>query len=174
MSRTRFSLILLALVLIVGVGVVLLRPRTPTWSDAEQATLRTLWLGSLPPLPADPSNHVADDPRAVTLGAKLFSDTRFSANGAVACSTCHLSDLSFQDGLPLAQGVGTTTRRTMPLVGTAYSPWFFWDGRKDSQWAQALGPLESAVEHGGTRTQYVHLIATFYRDEYEADRKSVV
>lgn len=168
MSRTRFSLILLALVLILGVGIVLLRPRTPTWSDAEQATLRTLWLGSLPPLPADPSNHVADDPQAVLLGAKLFSDTRFSANGAVACSTCHLSDLSFQDGLPLAQGVGTTTRRTMPLVGTAYSPWFFWDGRKDSQWAQALGPLESAVEHGGTRTQYVHLIATYYRDEYEA------
>ena len=41
----------------------------------------------------------------------------------------------------LAQGVGTTNRRTMTIVGTAYSPWLFWDGRKDSQWAQALGPL---------------------------------
>ena len=41
-------------------------------------------------------------------------------------------------------------------------PFLFWDGRKDSQWAQALGPLESAVEHGGTRAQYAHVIAEHY------------
>jgi cytochrome c peroxidase len=44
----------------------------------------------------------------------------------------------------------------------------FWDGRRDSQWSQALGPLESAVEHGGTRTQYAHVVAEHYRGEYEA------
>jgi cytochrome c peroxidase len=68
----------------------------------------------------------------------------------------------------LAHGVGTTTRRTMTIVGNAYSPWLFWDGRKDSLWAQALGPLESAVEHGGNRTLYAHLIAEHYADEYTA------
>ena len=56
----------------------------------------------------------------------------------------------------------------MPLAGTAYSPWFFWDGRKDSLWAQATGPMESAVEHGGNRSSYAHLIAGKYRDQYEA------
>jgi cytochrome c peroxidase len=56
----------------------------------------------------------------------------------------------------------------MPLAGMAYSPWLFWDGRKDSLWAQALGPLENPVEHGGTRAQYAHLIAAHYRAEYEA------
>jgi cytochrome c peroxidase len=56
----------------------------------------------------------------------------------------------------------------MPIAGTAYSPWFFWDGRKDSQWAQALGPLESPVEHGGNRTFYAHLIDQYYREDYEA------
>jgi cytochrome c peroxidase len=58
----------------------------------------------------------------------------------------------------------------MTIVGTAYNPWFFWDGRSDSQWAQALAPWEDPTEHGGTRTQYIHLIdedAT-YRAEYEA------
>jgi cytochrome c peroxidase len=44
----------------------------------------------------------------------------------------------------------------------------FWDGRKDSQWSQALGPWESPVEHGGSRAQYAHLVATNYRAEYEA------
>jgi cytochrome c peroxidase len=52
--------------------------------------------------------------------------------------------------------------------GTAYSPWLFWDGRKDSQWAQALGPMESPVEHGSNRSYYAHLIDRFYRADYEA------
>src|SRR5262249_27707317 len=95
-------------------------------------------------------------------------DTRLSINGAVACSTCHRSDRDFQDGLALARGVGTTAKRAMPIAGTARAPFLFWDGRKDSQWAQALGPLESPVEHGGTRAQYAHLIVAEYRPEYEA------
>lgn len=58
----------------------------------------------------------------------------------------------------------------MTIVGIAYSPWFFWDGRKDSLWSQALGPLESAVEHGGTRLPYVRLVTKdkIYHDAYEA------
>ena len=140
----------------------------PEWSEAELTQLRSLWIGSLPPLPADPSNKYADDPRAATLGQKLFFDKRFSSNGQVACATCHLPEKLFQDAIPLAQGIGRTDRRTMTIIGTAYSPWFFWDGRKDSQWAQALGPMESAVEHGGNRTMYAHLIEKFYADEYEA------
>jgi cytochrome c peroxidase len=55
----------------------------------------------------------------------------------------------------------------MPVAGTAYAPFLFWDGRKDSQWAQALGPLESPAEHGGTRGQYAHVIAGSYREPYE-------
>jgi cytochrome c peroxidase len=138
------------------------------WSDDELASLRNLWIGNLRPLPADPSNQYADNPQAALLGQKLFFDTRFSSNGQVACATCHLPDKLFQDGTPLAHGVGTTNRRTMTIIGTAYSPWFFWDGRKDSQWAQALGPMESPVEHGGNRTLYAHLIAENYANEYAA------
>jgi cytochrome c peroxidase len=138
------------------------------WNEDELAALRSLWIGSLPPLPADPSNKYADDARAAAFGQKLFFDTRFSSNGKVSCATCHLSELQFQDGIPLANGVGVTDRRTMTIIGTAYSPWLFWDGRKDSQWAQALGPMESPVEHGSNRTYYAHLIDQFYRAEYEA------
>ena len=137
------------------------------WSAAEITTLRGLWIGGLAPLPPDPSNRYADDERAAVLGQQLFFDTRFDANGKVACKTCHVPELNFQDGKPLSNGVGTTSRRSMTIVGTAYSPWFFWDGRKDSQWAQALGPMENQVEHGGNRTQYAHLIAANYRAEYE-------
>jgi cytochrome c peroxidase len=105
--------------------------------------------------------------RAAALGRRLFFDSRFSANGRVSCATCHQPELGFQDGVALGRGVGTTSRRTMPVAGSAYSPFLFWDGRKDSLWAQALGPLESAVEHGGTRDQYAGVVAQHYRQDYE-------
>jgi cytochrome c peroxidase len=155
--------------LVLGGAVVIglaLWPRQ-AWSPQEVATLRSLSLASLGPVPADPSNAVADDPRAAALGQALFFDTRISANGQVSCATCHKPEREFTDGLPLAHGVGTTTRTTMPLAGTQYSEFLFWDGRKDSQWAQALGPLESAVEHGGSRGQYAHIVERFFKQEYE-------
>ncbi len=162
-------LLLTGILLTLSAGILLgCANQTSPWSEAEVELMRTLWIESLPALPPDPSNQYADDPRAVALGAKLFSDVRFSSNGEVSCATCHIASKDFQDGLPLAQGVGATDRRTMPIAGTAYSPWLFWDGRKDSQWAQALGPLENPVEHGGTRTFYVKLIQAHYKTEYEA------
>lgn len=56
----------------------------------------------------------------------------------------------------------------MPLIGIAYNTWFFWDGRKDSAWSQALGPFESPVEHGFTRTLCAQVIIDHYKNDYEA------
>ena len=140
----------------------------PQWSPTETKLIASLSLSTLPPLPPDPSNAVGDDPAAAALGRALFFDTRLSGNGKVACASCHLPDQQFQDGTPLATGMGQTNRRTMPIAGTAYSPWLFWDGRRDSQWSQALGPLESAVEHGTDRTQVTHIIAANYAVDYQA------
>ncbi len=141
--------------------------RGARWSSDQIDELSMLAIRELEPLPPDPTNRVADDPRAAELGRLLFFDTRLSSTGVVSCGTCHNPEQEFQDGRPLAIGVGTTSRRTMPIAATAYSPFLFWDGRKDSQWAQALGPLENPVEHGGTRVQYAHVIAEHYREDYE-------
>jgi cytochrome c peroxidase len=160
-------IVLAAALFLVAALTAVAASRGDRWSEQDLDTLHSLTLAELEPLPADPTNRVADDPRAVQLGQRLFFDTRLSSNGKVSCATCHDPKREFQDGTPLANGVGTTDRRTMPVAGTAYSPFLFWDGRKDSQWAQALGPLESAVEHGGSRAQYAHVIAEHYREEYE-------
>ncbi|MGH2393931.1 MAG: cytochrome-c peroxidase [Candidatus Limnocylindria bacterium] len=140
----------------------------PAFAPDELETLRSLWIGSLPAIPADPSNRVADDPEAASLGEAIFFDRRFSANGRVSCSSCHQPELAFTDGLARGRGIGETSRSTMTVLGTAYSPWLFWDGRKDSLWAQALGPLENPDEHGGNRGMYAHRVAQLYRSEYEA------
>jgi len=172
MSISRsFGGILAITILLAGAVFWFMRPSVPgTWTPAEIELLQSLWIGSLPPVPADPSNAVADDPRAARLGQRLFFDPRLSANGEVACATCHQPEHLFTDGLDVAIGVARGDRHTMGLVGVAYSPWLFWDGRKDSLWSQALGPLENPIEHGGNRLQFAELLAADnqYRAGYEA------
>lgn len=140
--------------------------RLDPWSKDERAVLASMSLDRLPAPPPDPSNAVADRPEAAVLGQRLFADARLSGNGAVSCATCHAPDRQFQDGVPVGKGVGTGKRRTMPVAATAYGPWFFWDGRKDSQWSQALGPLEDGVEHGGNRVRFARVLHAHYQREY--------
>ncbi len=139
------------------------------WTAKEVKVLQSLWIGSLPPVPTDTSNAVADHPQAAQLGYQLFFDTRLSANGQISCATCHQPERFFTDGLTVAEGAKTGIRNTMSIIGTAYSPWLFWDGRKDSLWSQALSPLENSKEHAGSRMQYAHLITQDenYRSTYE-------
>ncbi|MDE0062434.1 MAG: cytochrome-c peroxidase [Gammaproteobacteria bacterium] len=140
----------------------------PPWTEKETGTLQSLWLGSLPPLPEETGNPVADDPRAQRLGHRLFFDPRLSANGQVSCATCHQPARRFADAVSLALGLAVGDFNTMSLVGAAYSPWLFWDGRRDSLWSQALSPLESPLEQGAARTSLARLVAadTGYRERY--------
>ncbi|MEM9208998.1 MAG: cytochrome c peroxidase [Pseudomonadota bacterium] len=142
----------------------------PDWSDAELAEMRSMWLASLGPLPPDPSNRVADNLVAARLGQALFFDPRLSRTGGVACATCHQPDRKFTDGLDKGQALSQSKRNTPSLVGTAYSPWLYWDGRRDSQWAQALSPLEDPAEHGSNRMALAHVIAQddYYRAQYRS------
>ena len=152
--------LLIAIALLAGCG-------EPEFSDADKAAIASLSLAALPPLPPDTTNRFADSPAAAALGATLFFDHRLSRNGEVACATCHKIDRQFQDDLPRAVATGTNNRRTMPLAGVAWSPWFFWDGRRDSLWSQALTPLEDAVEHAGNRTAYARFMAKNFHERYE-------
>ena len=162
---------LLALAALLPIAVIATWPAsagTAGWTEAERATLASLHIGKLPPPPADPSNAVENRPEAAALGQQLFFDPRLSANGQVSCASCHAPERGFQDGRPLGQGIATGSRRTMPVMAAAHASWFFWDGRKDSLWSQALGPLEDGAEHGANRVQLVQLLARAYRPDYEA------
>ena len=151
-----------------AVLIWLLAPATlpDRWSESEAALIASFSLSALPPLRPDPSNAAADDERAEILGRQLFFDARLSTNGAVSCASCHRPELAFTDGLPIAVGTGPGRRHTPGLLGVAYSPWFYWDGRRDSQWAQALTPLETHFEQGAGRAAIVRLLAA--DPEYKA------
>ncbi|MER9841138.1 methylamine utilization protein [Mesorhizobium australicum] len=139
----------------------------PDFSDAEKKTIASLALNTLPALKPDTTNRFADEPAAAALGSTLFFDVGMSRDGTVSCSTCHKIDRQFQDDLPQAVGVGHTNRRTMPLAGVARDPWFFWDGRRDSLWAQALTPLENPLEQAGNRAAYAHYVKARFGERYE-------
>ena len=141
-------------------------PPPAGWSPEELRLLTSLSIDRLGPVPADPSNRVADDPEAAELGRLLFSDPRLSANGKVSCASCHDPANGFTDRRATGLGIGTGTRRTMPILPAIYSTWQLWDGRADSLWAQALGPLENPLEHGFTRSEVAALVRTHYVGRY--------
>lgn len=111
-----------------------------------------------PPLVEDPTNRVGDDPRAAQLGQRLFFEKRWSRNGEISCATCHDPERAFADGKQVGVGLAKLERNTLSVLDSARQRWFFWDGRADSEWAQALGPLENDDEMGSSRVRAVALV----------------
>jgi cytochrome c peroxidase len=113
--------------------------------------------------PEDPTNKYAGDPDAELLGHYVFYETAISGNGEVSCASCHDPEHGFSGPEPLAiEGIlgeeHPTARHTPGLLNVAYNDWFFWDGRVDTLWGQAIGPMEHPVEMGGSRLQLAHYV----------------
>lgn len=143
-------------------------PLRDRWSAQEVATIASMRLKEAGDRPVDASNAYEQRVEAAVFGRALFNDTRLSRNGQVACASCHSAGGQFEDGRRFGKGIGTGKRRTMTVMGAAHSPFLFWDGRKDSAWSQALGPLEDPVEHGGNRVRLVKLVLAHYSSPYQA------
>jgi len=131
-------------------------------SDAVQFTPRQLRrisrFAPLPSPPPSPTNAVAENDAAARLGQFLFFDERMSGNRQVSCATCHRPDAGFADDIPLSRGVGDANRHTPALWNVVYNRWYFWDGRADTLWSQALDPIENPEEMDFTRLEVAHLI----------------
>ncbi len=108
---------------------------------------------TMSPVPAPPpsaSNRYADSPAAAAIGKTLFFDPGLSADGKTACATCHDPKRHFTDGERVHTALGTGNRNVPSVETAAWQTWFFWDGRADSAWAQATGPMRNPVEMGAT------------------------
>jgi cytochrome c peroxidase len=122
----------------------------------------------VPAPPADPTNAFGDLPSAVALGKKLFFDVDLSPSRRVSCASCHVGAQGFTDGAPQSTGIARVNRNAPPIPLAAHARWQFWDGRADTLWAQALGPIEDAKEMGSTRLFVAKQIAQRYGAEYDA------
>lgn len=137
------------------------------FTDSDIQFLKRFSLSQLGEPPASNSNIFADNEGAAKFGKALFFDKEMSASGKFSCATCHQPKLYFTDGLNFSVAEGITKRSSPSVIGAAYSPWQFWDGRKDSLWSQALGPIEDASEINTSRVKYVRLLMSKYATEYQ-------
>ncbi len=89
-------------------------------------------------------------PAKIALGQKLFFDRRLSADGTVACSTCHDPAHAFTDGRPHSIGIkGHVGQRNAPTILNAlYNKTQFWDGRAKTLEEQAALPIVNPMEMG--------------------------
>jgi len=89
-------------------------------------------------------------PEKIVLGERLFFDGRLSADGTVACSTCHDPARAFTDGRPTSMGIkGRIGQRNAPTVlNVLYNKTQFWDGRATTLEEQAGLPIVNPIEMG--------------------------
>jgi len=124
------------------------------WTTSEVLVIKQFLISNLQTA-SDKSNQYAGDVKAAELGHKLFFNKKLSKTNSISCSSCHKPEFYFTDGLKTAKGITQGRRNTPTIVGASHEKWFFHDGRVDSLWAQALGPLENAKEHAAYRTDIV-------------------
>jgi cytochrome c peroxidase len=85
----------------------------------------------------------------VALGRALFFDTALSADGEVACASCHRPERAFADDVAISRGAHHRqgTRNAPSLLDLARGKDLFWDGRRTSLEALILDPLLHPNEH---------------------------
>jgi cytochrome c peroxidase len=110
-----------------------------------------------PSLPLD--NPLTNE--GVSLGKRLFTETRLSGNHTQSCSSCHAPEMGFSDVRPQSTGADgdVGSRNSMPLMNLAWKNVFFWDGRAPSLRAQVVQPISNPIEMHTTLDEVVRLLS---------------
>ena len=128
---TRWIVVFSGLLIVLGQG----------WVDAGSPAD----IGPLPPAPVPEDNPLT--PEKVELGKLLFFDARLSADGSLACVSCHLPDQGWATHTPLSPAYPTNMERRLSptLINVAYNKTLLWDGRAGALEKQALGPIQNPL-----------------------------
>lgn len=115
--------------------------------------------------PVRPVKVIDFDGNKAALGFDLYHDTRLSADGSVACATCHDLATAGVDNLQYSEGIdGQFGGVNAPTVfNAAYNFVQFWDGRAATLALQAAGPPLNPVEMG--YESFDQIVATLLEDK---------
>lgn len=124
-------------------------PIPPVSLQADPKSLKQAGLPAEATRIATPADN-PQTPEKIALGEKLFFDGRLSADGTVACSTCHDPARAFTDGRATSIGIkGRVGQRNAPTILNAlYNQAQFWDGRAKALEDQAAFPITNPFEMG--------------------------
>lgn len=143
------------------------QPESPVAKFAD-----TQKFAALPEMPVPKKNPQTDE--KVALGKKLFFDKRLSADGSVACYSCHQDSDGTGGGVPTAIGANEKklSRHSPTMYNVGYLPALYWDGRAKSLEAQMKGAWAGGnmgVGKDNLETKAQEIIAL---PEYAADFKN--
>jgi cytochrome c peroxidase len=81
------------------------------------------------------------------LGKQLFFDPRLSLGNRMSCSTCHIPEKAFTDGLPypISRGGATSNRNTPTLLSVDKLSSYYWDGRVHTLEDLIIAELENPI-----------------------------
>ncbi len=149
------------LLLALGAAALISSTQTPTQDTGKAPPIPHAGRLAMPrslsqvgvPVAATRAAIPADNPQTpekIELGMKLFFDGRLSADGTVACATCHDPARAFTDGRAVSIGIkGRAGQRNAPTILNAlYNKTQFWDGRVKTLEEQAALPIVNPVEMG--------------------------
>lgn len=112
------------------------------------------------PLP----DSVPTDPNKVSLGMRLYHDTRLSGDNTISCASCHALNKGGTDQARVSTGIrGQLGGINAPTTFNAVFQFAqFWDGRASDLQDQAAGPPENPIEMG---TTFAEIVAKLQADE---------
>lgn len=160
LPAARFLVIFVLFLSLLGFGWLYWSSRPPI--PASRAVLPVLAMqGDIlqPILPLQPISGL--DPERVALGAKLFRDTRLSADLSLACVSCHDLGKGGVDGRQFSVGVGGALGgiNAPTVFNSGYSLAQFWDGRAATLEEQAAGPIQNPIEMAASWPQVLARLA---------------
>jgi len=149
--------VVLLVLLIIGGSVLFWRSQHAAPDEiGSEAAIADRLQAVAPLLPID-----GLDPRRVALGARLFADTRLSADLTVACISCHDPARGGDDGQQFSLGIGGARGgiNAPTVLNSGYSFVQFWDGRAATLEEQAAGPIHNPIEMGSNWAQVLQRLA---------------
>jgi cytochrome c peroxidase len=127
-------------------------------------------------------------PARVRLGRWLFFDKRLSADGTIACATCHTTEAGLTERKAVSEGIHgqrltfampdgrSVTRKTPSLINEAWPlyPNFFWDGRINSIDDLDIRPIANPQAMGSTLDAMVSTVkangyAPYFKEAFGTD-----
>jgi len=105
----------------------------------------------------------AEDPAKVALGKQLFQDRRFSADGQISCSSCHLLDYYGMDKVAFSMGANErhSKMKTPTVINSRFNFRQFWNGRVVTLADQVVATVESQSE---LNTSWPQLLSKLRQD----------